>query len=176
MNPWLLLGIAAYLAVEWVAASALASVIGWDGVVLVVLALLLVGAAVMRRAGFAAMRSLRPVSYDGATVVPGPTPQTVRQVGRDVGDAGSLFVAGLLIAVPGLVTSALGLVLLVPPVRRWAGARLAAAVRGRGVGIRTTTVVVEGDVLREDVRDQGSPGGEIVSGEVVRDEPDDDAR
>jgi UPF0716 protein FxsA len=180
VNPWLILVLAGYAAVEWVTASWLASVIGWDGVLLVVLALVIVGAAVMRRAGFAATRSLRPVRYEGSTVLPGATPDALSQAGRDVSDAGWLFVAGFLIALPGLVTSAVGLLLLVPPVRRLVRARAARSLRRRAeaAGVvfeaRTTTMTVQGDVVREDV--PPPPRGEIVPGEIVREEPEDDAR
>ena len=180
MNPWLILVLVVYPVVEWIAASWLASYIGWGGVLLVVLALVLVGATVMRRAGFAATRSLRPVSYEGSTVLPGTTPETMTQVGRDVSDAGALFVAGFLIALPGLVTSAIGLLLLVPPLRRWVRSRFTRSLRRRAeaAGVvfeaRTTTMTVQGDVVREDV--PPPPRGEIISGEIVRDPPEDDGR
>ena len=181
MNPWVILGLVLYVAVEWITAAWLATLIGWGGVIVVVLVLVLVGVVVMRRAGFAAVRSLRPVSYEGATVLPGATPETMSQVGRDVGDAGALFVAGVLIALPGLVTSLVGLLLLVPPLRRWARVRFTRSVRRRAeaAGVvfdaraTTTTVqgnVVHGDVVREDVR----PAGEIIAGEIVRGPEDDD--
>jgi UPF0716 protein FxsA len=177
MSAWVLLGIGLYAVLEWFAASWLAGLIGWGGVALVVLVLVLVGAAVMRRAGFAAARSLRPVSYDGTTVTPGTTEATLTQVGRDAADAGSLFVAGFLIALPGLVTSLVGLVLLVPPVRRFASARFGRAVRRRAeaAGLvydarATSVTTVQGDVVREDDR---PVQGEIISGEIVRDTPED---
>ena len=177
VNPWVILGFVLYVAVEWVVASWLATMIGWLGVLVVLLVLVLVGVVVMRRAGFAAMRSLRPVSYEGAAVMPGATPDTMSQVGRDVGDAGALFVAGFLIALPGIVTSVVGLVLLVPPVRRWSRVRVTRSLRRRAeaAGVvfdaRATTTTVQGDVVRDDVR----PAGEIISGEIVRD-ADPDAR
>ena len=177
MSPWAILVLVIYPVIEWVTASWLASQIGWGGVLLVVAALVILGAAVMRRAGFAAARSLRPVQVDGATVIPPVTPDALSQAGRDVGDAGTLFVAGLLIAIPGLVTSAVGLLLLVPPVRRFVRSSVARSVRRRAdsAGIvfdaRATTTVVEGDVLHDD-----SPPptrGEIIRGEIVREDPSD---
>jgi len=119
------------------------------------------------------------VSYEGSTVLPGATAGTMDQLGRDVGDAGSLFVAGFLIALPGLVTSAAGLLLLVPAVRRWARGRAARSMRRRAAAAglvfeaRTTTTTVQGDVLRDDA--PPAPRGEIISGEVLRD-PEDGAR
>ena len=125
MSAWFLLGLGVYLLVEWMVATWLATLIGWGGVLLVVLVLVIIGAAVMRRAGANAFRSLRPQRIGDVTVTPAATQDTVDAVGRDVSDASSLFVAGLLIAVPGIVTSVVGLVLLIPPVRRWASRRTA---------------------------------------------------
>lgn len=174
----MILALALYAAVEWVAAAWLATAIGWGGVLLVMLVLVIVGAAVMRRAGFAATRSLRPVRYEGSTVLPGATPDTISQVGRDVSDAGALFVAGFLIALPGLVTSAIGLLLLVAPLRRvarsWSARSLRRRAEAAGVVFeaRTTTATVQGDVVREDT--PPPPRGEIISGEIVREEPPQD--
>ena len=180
MGVWVLLGIGLYAVLEWLAASWLAGVIGWGGVVLVVLVLVLVGSAVMRRAGFAAARSLRPVRYEGANVMPGASQVALTQVGRDAADAGSLFVAGFLIALPGLVTSTVGLLLLIPPLRRGVRARFGRSVRRRAeaAGLvydaRVTSVTtVPGDVVRDDV--PPTPRGEIISGEIVRDAPDEPA-
>jgi UPF0716 protein FxsA len=177
MGGWVLLGIAVYAVLEWLAASWLASLIGWGGVVLVVLVLVLVGSAVMRRAGFAAARSLRPVRYEGTTVVPATSQEALSQVGRDAADAGSLFVAGVLIALPGLVTSTVGLLLLIAPLRRgvrvWFGrsVRRRAEAAGLVYDARVSSVTtVQGDVVRDDV--PPSPHGEIISGEIVRDVPD----
>jgi UPF0716 protein FxsA len=177
VSPWLILVLVIYPVTEWLIASWLATIIGWGGVLLTMAVLMIIGIAVMRRAGFAAARSLRPVSVDGATVVPGMTQERAGQVGREVGDAGTLFVAGLLIALPGLITSVVGLLLLVPPVRRRARAVVARALRRRAdaAGLRmtaTTTTTVQGAVVRED--DAVRPArGEIISGEVVSrdDEP-----
>ncbi len=177
MGVWVLLGIGVYAVLEWFAASWLAGLIGWSGVVLVVLVLVLVGSVVMRRAGFAAARSLRPVRYEGASVVPGTSREALTQVGRDAADAGSLFVAGFLIALPGLVTSAVGLLLLVPPLRRAARAWFGRSVRRRAEAaglvydaIATNVTTVQGDVVRDDAAP--TPRGEIISGEIVRDTPD----
>jgi UPF0716 protein FxsA len=177
VSAWFLLGLGLYLLVEWVVASWLATLIGWGGVVLVVLVLILVGAAVMRRAGAHAFRSLRPQRIGDVTVTQAPTQQTVEAVGRDVSDAGSLFVAGLLIALPGIVTSVVGLVLLIPPVRRWAGRATGRVVRRRaeraGLVMDARMTTVQGDVVRDGTYPpppDRSVRGEIISGEVVRDD------
>lgn len=170
VSPLTILTVVAYLVLEWLAASALASLIGWGGVLLTFAGLVIVGAAVMRRAGFAAAQSLRPVTVDGVTVAQGMTQQRAGEVGREVGDAGSLFVAGLLIAVPGLVTSAVGLVLLVAPVRRVAAGAASRSLRRRAqaAGIVVTgaaATTVAGSVVRDEP--PRAVRGEIIAGEVV---------
>jgi UPF0716 protein FxsA len=175
MGVLVLLGIVAYVVLEWFVAAWLAGVIGWGGVFLTVAVLVIIGAAVMRRAGLAAAQSLRPVRVDGMNVAPGLTQERAGQVGREVGDAGLLFVAGFLIALPGIVTSAVGLLLLIPPLRRAVARATTRAVRRRaeaaGLTVTTSSTTVTGTVVREDV--VPPVRGEIVSGEVVerREEP-----
>jgi UPF0716 protein FxsA len=174
MGLLILLGLVAYVVLEWFVASWLAGFIGWTGVFLTVAALVVLGAAVMRRAGFNAFRSLRPVEVDGTTVVPGVTDERVAQVGRDVGDAGMLFVAGLLIAVPGIVTSAVGMLLLVPPIRRGVARGTTRWLRRRaeraGMVVTTRTMTVQGATIQttvvRDETDPGPDGPRIVRGEI----------
>ena len=177
MSPWVILIGAVYIGLEWLFASWVAGLIGWTWVIALELGLLALGLVVMRRAGMAAFRSLRPTTVDGVTVVSPASQEAMQQVGRDMGDAGSLFVAGALIALPGLVTSLIGLVLLVPPLRRAASRSTAAAVRRRaqraGVVFGATSTVNGVTVVRGDVvgDDSARPiAGEILSGEIVRDE------
>jgi UPF0716 protein FxsA len=172
MGAWFILVFALYCVAEWVAASWLASYIGWLGVVVVVALFIVVGTAVMRRAGRRAARSMSPAYVDGMGVVQGaPDP---KQVARDTGDAGLLFLAGGLIALPGLITSAIGLVLLVPPVRRFVGGRVSKSIRARaeraGMRFSGSVTTVQGSVVRED--QVPPPRGEILSGEIVRDDDD----
>ncbi len=109
---------------------------------------------------------------------PAVTEERVGQVGREVGDAGSLFVAGLLIAIPGIVTSVVGLLLLIPPLRRAVTRVLSRAVRRsaerNGLVVTTTTTTVTGAVVRED--EPRPVRGEIVSGEVLEGRIVDDER
>lgn len=155
MSALVILVAVAYVALEWLAAVWLASLIGWGWVLVVFAGFVVLGAAVMRRAGAAAMRSL------GSAPRPGVTGK--RPDGAAVGDASLLFLAGALIALPGLVTSAFGLALLVRPLRRVLGAGIVVwftrRFRLRGMSMRTTydaygnpiTRVVPGDVVQGDV-------------------------
>jgi len=165
---WAILVLIGYPIAEWCAASWLAGMIGWGGVVLVMACLVVMGSAVVRRAGSAALASLRPVSVEGITVMPDLTQERIGDLGREVGDAGTKAVAGLLIAIPGLITSALGLVILLPPVRRRVRSFVGAAVMRRAKA-RTTTIT--GSVISDDL--QRPVSGEIIHGTIVReDEPD----
>ncbi|MFY1670739.1 FxsA family protein [Plantactinospora sp. WMMB334] len=80
--------------------------IGFGWTVLLVLAASLLGLALLRREGMRAWRSLRAAVESG------------RPPGREVSDGLVGLLAGLLLAVPGLVTGAAGLLLTVPLVRR----------------------------------------------------------
>ncbi|MSW37289.1 MAG: hypothetical protein F2838_08565 [Actinobacteria bacterium] len=162
---WVILFLIVYPLAEWCAASWLAGLIGWGGVVLVMACLLVIGSAVVRRAGSSALASLRPVTVEGIVVMPGMTQERMGLVGREVGDAGTKAVAGLLIAVPGLVTSALGMILLIPPVRRVVRTKVGAAVMRRA---KSGTTIVHGTVISEDI--QRPAGGEIIQGTLIRDD------
>ena len=154
MNPVIILGIAAYIGAEWLAARALAHLIGWGGVALVMMILFIIGMAVCRRAGFAALRGPEPIVVDGTRVSAGPA--------RTVGDAGLRFIAGLMIALPGLVTSAIGLILLIPGVRRGVGRFGATRIRRRAAAA--------GLILDENFRPSPFADG-AVPGEVYRPAP-----
>ncbi len=170
MGLLILAALVVYVVAEWFVASWLAGIIGWAGVLLAVAVLVILGSAVMRRAGFAAARSLRPVQADGVTVMPGQA--SAEQVGREVGDAGLVFLAGAMIAIPGLITSALGLLLLIPPLRTFVRRTISRSVRRRataaGVVFQQTTTTVTGTVVRED--EVRPVRGEILQGEIVRDD------
>lgn len=172
MSAWVILLVVVYPVLEWVVASWLAAQIGWAWVLVLVAVLFLLGVAVMRRAGFAAARSLRPVQVDGTAVMPGVTQDRISQAGREVGDAGGLFLAGLLIAVPGLLTSTVGLLLLVTPLRRFLGRALGRSVRRRaeaaGVRIDRRTTVQGRVVVEEVVVDEPGEARRPVRGEIVR--------
>jgi UPF0716 protein FxsA len=85
--------------------------IGWGWTVLLVLAASLAGALLLRRESVEAWRKLRGVLQAG------------RPPGAQVIDGLIGLVGALLLAVPGLVTGVVGVLLLVPPVRRLVGRR-----------------------------------------------------
>lgn len=144
-----------YVVLEVLAAVVLASFVGWVWVFIILLSLFALGSALMRRAGMSAARSLRETTTSQG--LPGPG------AGRAVGDASLQFVAGALIALPGLISSGFGLVLLIPLLRRAVGAGVvlwfAARVRRGGMTMMTgfdtngrkTSRVVPGDVVEGEV-------------------------
>lgn len=140
----------AYPLLELVTIFLVASAIGWGWTLLLLLAGLPIGIGIMRNAGGAAMIELQAAAQPGnATVAPGGHAVTM--------------LAGLLIAIPGFWTDAVGLLLLVPPVKRLVRARAGTWVEARMTAMRMPGVhdprryqgdVVEGTVIHvEDLRD-----------------------
>ena len=169
MSPLAILIAVVYVGLEWLAAAWLASAIGWSWVLIVFIGLVVVGSAVMRRAGLAAARSI-----GGAQDAAG-----VKQAGAAVGDASLVFVAGALIALPGLITSAFGLLMLIRPLRRVLGAGLVVwfgrQLRVRGMSMASSydasgnrvTRIVPGDVVEGEVVPGDVVPGTVVPGDVV---------
>lgn len=86
----------------------------------------MLGMAVIRRQGFETLIRLRTTAQSGET----PLPVLV--------DGGARVLAGLLLAVPGFFTDAIGLLLLIPPVRRLAVAGALRWLARAGARVRTT--------------------------------------
>ncbi|WP_166350452.1 FxsA family protein [Phytoactinopolyspora limicola] len=146
---------------EIVVFVAIGQAIGFGLAIILALATSVIGLWLMRRAGFNAWRSLRAAAADAARVADantrnplapqdGPTPQ------ERIADAGVTLLAGTVLVFPGFITDAAALLLLVPPVRRKVGRRLAAAA------LRT---------LPTPTGRGPASGGDVVEGEVVPDSP-----
>ena len=146
--------------------------IGFGWALLLIVAAAGLGAYVMRIAGAAGWRALRGQVVVDQSASPGPGPElggTATVQGRPDGvaaaDAALLFLAGLLLFLPGYVSDVAGLLLLLPPVRALVRGATAAwflrrftSVEGPGgvrLWVRDGRRVVPGQVIRED----GSPGG-----------------
>lgn len=142
--------------------------IGFGWTLLALVAGAAVGSFVMRHAGAAGWRALRGRVVVGGdtTGAGGPAGGAVVQGRPDTtaaADAALLFTAGLLLFLPGFISDAVGLVLLLPPARALVRGTTAAwfarrftAVEGAGgtrVWVRNGRVV-PGQVVRDD----GSPG------------------
>ncbi|MEV5432483.1 FxsA family membrane protein [Streptomyces sp. NPDC052701] len=165
LRTFLPLGVAAWLVLEiWL----LAVVAGASNMLVVLLLLavgLLVGSAVIRRAGRRAFRNLtKTLQQQQSGVMPGTTEPS--------GEGnGLLMLGGLLLMVPGLVSDAVGLLLLLPPVQK---AVSRSAERAFDRRLREAAPGTLGDAFRQ--ARMHSPDGRVVPGEVVRDEPGDASR
>jgi len=81
-------------------------------------------------------------------------------------DGYARVVAGSLLIVPGFLSDAIGLVLLVPPLRAWCIRRTLSGFSGSGAGFgnsdprkRSGPTVIEGTYERIDEEDDRNPGG-----------------
>ena len=113
------LALAAGLALEIVVFVLLARQIGVGWASLLVLVASLAGMLLLRREGMRAWRSFRAAAQAG------------QPPGEQVSDGLLGLVAGLLLAMPGLVSGAFGTVLAVPPVRRVVRRRIQVAAERR---------------------------------------------
>ena len=160
-------------AIEIFVIVTVAHAIGFGSTLLLLVAGAVLGIYVMRRAGASWWRALRgQVATADGTAVTGQRPD-----GRAAAHAALLFLAGLLIFLPGFVSDAVGLLLLLPPVRGLLQAGTAAwfvrrfsAVSGPG-GVRIWTRPepggpIQGDIVRPDVI-----RGEIVRGDIEGNDP-----
>ncbi|GAA2048545.1 FxsA family protein [Williamsia deligens] len=132
-----------YLAVEIAAFAGLVWAIGFWWTVLATLAAIVVGFALLRRQGARVFADLRIAQAGTAASA------------RSLTDAALLAFATVLLFVPGLVSTVVGILLLLPPVRALArpavaavGARRMARVVERfGPMARGGVTVVEGEVV-----------------------------
>ncbi|GAA2512946.1 FxsA family protein [Streptomyces gobitricini] len=158
------LGAAAWLVLEIWLLTLVADAAGG----LTVLALLVgggvLGAAVIKRAGRRAFRTLTETLQQRQ---PGAAPTSPAGPDRASTGNGFLMLGGLLLMIPGLISDVAGLLLLVPGVRTWAGRyaertlerRMRAAVAGYG----------SLDDAFQKAR-MHRPDGKVVEGEVIRDD------
>lgn len=139
------------------------SAIGLEWTLLLLLAVSLVGAVVVRREGARAWRAFR------GAVASGRPPAT------EVADGAMLLVGGTLLLTPGFVTDAVGLLLVLPPTRALLRRRLTAAVARRmvvrtfGVDPRAAPGPGRGGPAAGGPRTSGGrvADGGVVEGEVV---------
>lgn len=149
-----------YVVVEGAITIWLASVVGWAAVLGFYGIGLVVGILVIRDAGLKAVRGIRDAAASGG--VPA----------ESMGDSGTLFAGGTLVAIPGLLTDVLGLLLIVPITRRLLqrqlGLALARNIRRRGVTVVTTTSSTGATVTRV-------VPGDVIQGEIVERGPTEDS-
>jgi UPF0716 protein FxsA len=135
-------------------------------VFLLLVAGVVLGSVVIKAAGRRAFRNLQEtVQQQQSGVMPGDRPG-----GNSEGN-GLTMLGGLLLIIPGLISDALGLLMLLPPVQkavsRYAERTFERKLREAGPGTL-------GDAFRQARMHQ--PDGKVVQGEVIRDEPGDAPR
>jgi UPF0716 protein FxsA len=147
-----------YAVVELAVILALVSAIGWGWTLLALLATFVLGwGLVAPMAGSQLIRQL------------GQMRSGLKEPRSALNDGALVSVAMVLVLVPGLVTTALGLLLLVPPIRAVAGPGLTAiALRGLQRRVPVTTYTTYTTAFRADARrgDSGD-GRDYIDGEVI---------
>ncbi|MBD0837750.1 MULTISPECIES: FxsA family membrane protein [unclassified Streptomyces] len=155
LRTFLPLGFAAWLVLEIWLLTVVASAAGGLTVFLLLLAGVVLGSVVIKRAGRRAFQKLNEALQNGGT--------PAREGG---GGNGLMMLGGLLLVLPGLISDAVGLLLLVPPVQkglsRYTERSLERRFRQAGPGTL-------GDAFQQARIHR--PDGKIVQGEVIRDEP-----
>ncbi|WP_128427616.1 FxsA family membrane protein [Streptomyces cyaneus] len=155
VRTFLPLGIAAWLVLEIWLLTVVADAASGLLVFLLLLAGLVLGSVVIKRAGRRAFQALNEALQRGGTPASG-------------GGNGLMMLGGLLIMLPGLISDAVGLLLLIPPVQK---ALSSYAERTFDRKLREATPGSFGDAYQQ-VRIH-RPDGKVVQGEVIRDEPGD---
>ncbi len=159
------LGIAAWLVLEiWL----LTLVAGWAGgltVLLLLVGAVVLGGAVIKRAGRRAFTNLSETiqrqQQSGGAYDPAADEQGKKGSGN-----GFVMLGGLLLILPGLISDVLGLLVLVPPVRRALGRYTEKSLQKRMDAVRQPGSL--GDMFQQ--ARMHRPDGKVVQGEVVRDD------
>ncbi|MFF1712454.1 FxsA family membrane protein [Streptomyces sp. NPDC058268] len=152
------LGIAAWLVLEIWLLTVVAGAAGGLTVFLLLVAGIVLGGMVIKHAGRRAFRELsEAVQQQQSGLAPHPSE-------RGGGNALTML-GGLLIILPGLISDALGLLLLVPPIQK-AVSRTAEKTFERKV--REASQGSLGDAFQQ--ARMHRPDGKVVQGEVIRDD------
>lgn len=155
------LAIAAWLVLEIWLLTVVAGATSGFVVLLLIVAGGLLGATVIKRAGRRAFKNLTETLQQQSA--PGAAPRPSGE--SDSSGNGFLMLAGLLLMLPGLVSDAAGLVLLVPPVRT-ALAKYAERTLERKMNAMASGSF--GDAFQQARIHR--PDGKVVQGEVIRED------
>ncbi|MEU2624517.1 FxsA family membrane protein [Streptomyces sp. NPDC007157] len=149
LGRYLPLGLAAWLVLEIWLLTVVAGAAGGMTVFLLLVAGFVAGAVVIKRAGRRAFQSLNEAIQRGGSPERG-------------GGNGLMMLGGLLLMIPGLVSDALGLLLLLPPVQK-AVSRLTERTLDRK--LRAAAPGTLGDAFQQARIHR--PDGRVVQGEVI---------
>lgn len=161
LRTFLPLGVAAWLVLEIWLLTVVASAASGFTVFLLLVAGFLVGSAVVKRAG---RRAFRVLSETLQQQQAGGAGASGGGAGKSEGN-GFLMLGGLLLMLPGLVSDAVGLVLLIPPVQKALGRYAERAFERK---IREAGGGAFGDAFQQ--ARMRRPDGKVVQGEVIRDD------
>ncbi|MGW0967480.1 FxsA family membrane protein [Streptomyces sp. NPDC002516] len=157
LRTFLPLGVAVWLVLEiWLLTLVARATSGFT-VFLLLVAGFVLGAVVIKRAGRRAFRNLSQTlqQAQGGAASPG---------GSGRGN-GLTMLGGLLLMIPGLISDAIGLLLLVPPVQKIVSRSAQGAFERK---VRLATPGSVGDAFQQARIHR--PDGKVVQGEVIRDE------
>uniref|UniRef100_A0AAU1LM34 FxsA family protein n=1 Tax=Streptomyces sp. NBC_00148 TaxID=2903626 RepID=A0AAU1LM34_9ACTN len=159
------LGVAAWLVLEIWLLTVVAGATNGFTVLLILVAGAVLGAAVIKRAGRRAFRNLTETlqqmpGQPGAPATPADAPAPTGSKGN-----GFLMLGGLLLMVPGVVSDAAGLLLLLPPVRSVLGRYTERSLERR---MRAATPGGLSDAFQQARIHR--PDGKVVQGEVIRED------
>ncbi|WNZ13078.1 FxsA family membrane protein [Streptomyces sp. 11x1] len=166
LRTFLPLGVAAWLVLEIWLLTVVAGAAGGFTVFLLLVAGFVSGSAVVKRAGRRAFRVLSETlqQQQGGAAPAGAGPGSGPGSGKSEGN-GFLMLGGLLLMLPGLVSDAVGLVLLIPPVQRALGRYTERTFERK---IREASSGSLGDAFQQ--ARMHRPDGKVVQGEVIRDD------
>ncbi|MFD5634261.1 FxsA family membrane protein [Streptomyces sp. NPDC127077] len=158
LRTFLPLGVAVWLVLEIWLLTLVARATSGFVVFLLLVAGFVLGAVVIKRAGRRAFRNLSQTLQQAQGGVTPP--------GGDGGRGNGLtMLGGLLLMIPGLISDAVGLLLLVPPVQKGVS-RLAQSTFERRMRLAAPGTV--GDAFQQ--ARMHRPDGKVVQGEVIRDD------
>ncbi|MEU9480050.1 FxsA family membrane protein [Streptomyces sp. NPDC048191] len=152
LRRYLPLGIAAWLVLEIWLLTLVAGAAGGLAVLLLLVAGFVAGSVVIKRAGRRAFRSLNEALQQGGSPARG-------------GGNGLMMLGGLLLMIPGLVSDAVGLFLLLPPVQKAVSRYFENTLDKR---LRAAAPGSFGDVFQQARIHR--PDGKVVQGEVIRED------
>ncbi|MFD5203734.1 FxsA family membrane protein [Streptomyces sp. NPDC058375] len=160
------LALAAWLVLEIWLLTLVASAAGGLTVLLILVAGAVLGAVVIKSAGRRAFKNLTETlqQMPGQPGAPA-TPPAGPAGGKGSRGNGLLMLGGLLLLIPGLISDAAGLILLVPPVRTMIGRYAERSLESR---MRAATPGSLSDAFQQ--ARMHRPDGKVVQGEVIREE------
>ena len=156
VRTFLPLGVAAWLVLEIWLLTLVAGAASGFAVFLLLVAGFVLGSVVIKRAGRRAFQNLNEALQRGGA------PSSSGSSGN-----GLMMLGGLLLMIPGLISDAVGLLLLIPPVQKAVG-RYAERTFDRKLRVAASGTL--GEAFQQ--ARMHRPDGKVVQGEVIRDTQD----